>query len=199
MSSSPLSSVLFDTPVVRLENMSQVSAVHARPALTFPALYALYESARETISRLRDRAERRRKQYTDLVGKITVHSAYTYRLANAVTLLTEGVPLAQSTVPSNIPEQCRNGVVTPEMLINHLDALVQALEFSAVRLMSGTVTTVTTDIAEPSTPVPAPLPLIQADALATVTGQVSALSFASASTILSPLAITSELENSSTV
>lgn len=161
-----------------------------RQALTFPALVALYTDERLETRRLREKLDRKRAQLTRIAMKQSVHAAYVYRLAHAITLLLEGKTLEQSSIPSAIPENCRGDAPTTDALMNHLDALITALEYTVIRTMSATVSAPPARDQEPATPTTSPLELIRTDAEATLAASLSALSFQAASMPLSPLTIT---------
>lgn len=185
--SERMSSELLNTPLP-VESVPTINHMSStRIATTLPMVQKAYTDACGTITRLRERADRRRERQNTLINSISVHSAYMYRLANVVTLLTEGLPLSQSTVPSAIPEACRGVFTTPEALLTHLDALAEALETNVIRAMSSPVGPQLLESREEETPHVASLELVRADAEMTLSNRLVSLSFPTRNVLLSPL------------
>lgn len=191
--SSSLNSELLNTPQQSSSTNSRPNLPTTRVAMTFPALQGLYDRSCGEVLRLRNRADVRRKRFNDLSHSLAVHSKYVYKLANMVTLFTEGVPLTNSTIPQAIPANLREEIDTPEKLMNHLDALVQALEDNIARMMYGATRQLTLETLEPVTPSVASIELIRTDAEATLADRLNNLSFPPLDVLLSPLAITDPL------
>jgi hypothetical protein len=183
----------------RSNDEAQYNRNPLQSASTLPALRMAYTLAQHQIDKLQAQRRVQREKYDNMLKSITIHTAYLYRLANAITLLTEGVRYDASTVPFNIPEQYRGPLLSPRMFVAHMDALTLALESNITRLLNESVV-VPREIRSPlATPMPATLELIQTDALTTITAQLSNLSFGESDIVLSPLTFVHPTPSSSTI